>query len=748
MDYQVRYSDLDAMDGDFRAQMAKWSEALSEINDKAKALIGTSNMSGNTADNMRSYFSGVYGSMLAGINAAMVSFQNNWLIYRQDYRDIDGADNTVIITSELESLGQALKTYQGQKEFVETEVRNAVTSVSDISHASFYGIDAVYAIHNEIDSKLTQLMSEVDSVESSHASSDFGQIDQTIQSLKALISEMLSQKTIYKTQFSETAFAASSAYQSLVSAYDAVIGDIQSKKELVVTATVGEKAHYENLEHEAKLRQKQAETVKTIAMGLCIVGGIAATVLTAGAASPILVGAISGGVTGALMAGVNTGADMYAAGGWDNMNWGEIGKEALIGGIKGAATGAVTGMLTQGSGAIGKCVLGKIPESASPIVQNAAKIGYDVVAGSTKNVITKASDRFFNSILHGEGEAAALESASDINSILGDAIIGGIKGGVSATASIGFEKYGDVHMEDYSVRGWIGANALYGGISETTAGVTSRFVKDIVMAEGNLEQRIEKGIKSAFDYREMIVDVTSGASSKAAQEYVAQKPRIEAQKYAYEKSRAFNEKNGSDTLVQLEEDGFSGVSKTKTGNLDFSTAIDANGEKVLYSDEKTGIPADVEFKMVNGKTSSGDITKFVDAYREKIQDPSWRLPKGYTLQHMDTTVNSDGSITCRGQLVKTEAHEGYPHSGGASQLRNYYAKLEEYGGKRAELVKMEGSKEYQPQKDDLTGYDTGSLPEAIKSTNTTVRMEKDFHKESGDESNALELLEIEFTMPF
>jgi len=80
MDYQVRYSDLDAMDGDFRAQMAKWSEALSEINDKAKALIGTSNMSGNTADNMRSYFSGVYGSMLAGINAAMVSFQNNWLI--------------------------------------------------------------------------------------------------------------------------------------------------------------------------------------------------------------------------------------------------------------------------------------------------------------------------------------------------------------------------------------------------------------------------------------------------------------------------------------------------------------------------------------------------------------------------------------------------------------------------------------------------------------------------------------------
>ena len=98
-------------------------------------------------------------------------------------------------------------------------------------------------------------------------------------------------------------------------------------------------------EEQAK-REEEAKWAKIGLTGLVIVGGIVASVVTGGAAAPIVIGAISG----AVMAGGNTAIDQYAEHGWNTDNWdyAEIGKDAFVGGVTGAATAWIGGNLTKG----------------------------------------------------------------------------------------------------------------------------------------------------------------------------------------------------------------------------------------------------------------------------------------------------------------------------------------------------------------------------------------------------------------
>ena len=261
--------------------------------------------------------------------------------------------------------------------------------------------------------------------------------------------------TAYYMQHTDTL-----SYEGLMGTYSAAIassGSAAAGYELVKDAlkdsgyAVGDLGSVSNavqdaMQREAEeqaRREEEAKWAKIGLTGLVIVGGIVASVFTGGAAAPIVIGAVSGMV----MAGGNTAIDQYAEHGWDTGSWdyAEIGKDAFVGGVTGAATAWIGGNLTKGvtnlasNTQIGSTLL----NSSSAYV----RVGTGAVIGSASEVVSGVGSRgtgtFIATMIETDGDIGkslsdAKDAALDGGQMVKDAVFGGVRGGADAlTAPVG-----------------------------------------------------------------------------------------------------------------------------------------------------------------------------------------------------------------------------------------------------------------------------------------------------------------------
>ena len=187
-------------------------------------------------------------------------------------------------------------------------------------------------------------------------------------------------------------------------------------------------------------RAEEAKWAKISLTGLVIVGGIVASVVTGGAAAPIVIGAISG----AVMAGGNTVIDQYAEHGWNTENWdyAEIGKDAFVGGVTGAATAWIGGTLTKGV-----TILASSTQWGSTLLNSSnayVRVGTGAFIGSASEIVSGVGSRgtgaFISTMIETEGDLGkslsdAADYAFDGKEIAQDAALGGLQGGASSIKS-------------------------------------------------------------------------------------------------------------------------------------------------------------------------------------------------------------------------------------------------------------------------------------------------------------------------
>ena len=252
--------------------------------------------------------------------------------------------------------------------------------------------------------------------------------------------------TAYYMQHTDTL-----SYEGLMGTYSAAItsaGSAAAGYELVKDTlsdngySVGSLGSVSNavqdaIQREAEERAKQAEAAKWILTGAVVVGGIAASLLTSGAAAPIVIGAISG----AVMAGGNTTIDQYAEHGWDTDNWdyAEIGKDAFVGGVTGAATAWIGGNLTKGvTNLASNTQLGSTLLNSSNAY---VRVGTGAFIGSASEVVSGMGSRgtgaFITTMIETDGDLGkslsdATDYAFDGKEIAQDAVLGGVQGGKQA----------------------------------------------------------------------------------------------------------------------------------------------------------------------------------------------------------------------------------------------------------------------------------------------------------------------------
>lgn len=262
---------------------------------------------------------------------------------------------------------------------------------------------------------------------------------------------------------------------SAVAGYELVKGTLEENGYSVGSLGSVSNAVQDAIQREAEEQAKRAEEAKWAKIGLTglvIVGGIAASIVTGGAAAPIVIGAISG----AVMAGGNTAIDQYAEHGWDTDNWdyAEIGKNAFVGGVTGAATAWIGGNLTKGV-----TNLTSSTQWGSTLLNSSnayVRVGTGAFIGSASEIVSGIGSRgtgaFISTMIETDGDlgkslSEAADYAFDGKEIAQDAVLGGFQGGADAlTAPVGeritkenideLKKYADTKPErNPELKAWI-----------------------------------------------------------------------------------------------------------------------------------------------------------------------------------------------------------------------------------------------------------------------------------------------------
>ncbi len=432
--------DFDAL-GDLNIQLCNQSgqfqEALKTFSYSMVELIGSHHMTGKGADNIRDYLSNVHNVITALLGELISTHCSNEMLYFQDYRDtIDSNIHAYIDCAELTKLEEQVQTQKDAALVLDDRLSFALAPIRDIFTVSYRDVTSVDSAHKAAVDYLSTLNENIHALEERHLASDFTNTEKLIQNLRTFIQECRGQSRSYKSSFVPEMLASSASFLALYESHLAIEKEMSEKGPAIEAAIEAENERIAQLQAEYEARKKTAEKQKWLLTGACVLGSIAAIAIivgSGGTATPLVVGAVSA-VSGTVMAGGHALADQYVEHGSLRENagkydWGSVFKSAAIGG----ATGFVTGYL--GAGVSQAVTSGLSSTAAGSALLNSTNTFVRVGAGATIGSISQVSSgivtRGAGTLITSGGDwDAALHDAFNLKSIVFDAAIGGVTGGL------------------------------------------------------------------------------------------------------------------------------------------------------------------------------------------------------------------------------------------------------------------------------------------------------------------------------
>lgn len=435
MSYVVDYGALDSLDSSIFSQCSQWQSQLGNLESAVSVLMGTANLSGNSANNIKNYLKSVHSTVISLLGELIYLHSCNFKVYKSDYQaGVDTDLHAVISSEKLTEIQEDLQTYRDQAASVDDQLAYVLRDVRDIFSISYSDIYSADNANRIAENYVKELDQQIQQLEAAHSGQDFEATEALITSLTTFLNEQMARPAGMLTGFDIMQLAASASFASLYEAHNLAYDQITSRQGAFEIAMENDAQRAEALLKEYEERQKTATTVKWIVTGACVIGSIVAIAATGGAATPLVVGAVSA-ASGAIMAGANNLADQYVQHGnlienADKIDWGSFGKETVLAGVAGFATGAigagVGGAITSklSSTAIGNTLL----HSGS----NFVRIGTAATIGSVSEMGSGIVTRGVGTFITTEGNLGkALDDALDMKNIAFDAALGGAGGAIN-----------------------------------------------------------------------------------------------------------------------------------------------------------------------------------------------------------------------------------------------------------------------------------------------------------------------------
>ena len=280
--FQINYTDLSDLFWEYKRKIEKLIENIDNCIEKINMFTENAVFTGKTGDAVKSYLGEAHITILSGIKVTAQTLLDNMAAYKDGYRAIDSSTNFKLDEEAIQEFRKKLASnYEDTDEYT-GKIRSALSEVSDISDVGMPDSNGVFDIHEQMDSDLIKLVSNVNSYERENVVRLENSVELLLENLQSCLSKIgLSQGAIesYKTGSFITGKDAGTLNTGIK-----IFGDLHEKNK---------EAYDEIYETEQKIKdeaekRKTQGIWRTVGGAVLIATGVACIVLTGGAAIPIV----------------------------------------------------------------------------------------------------------------------------------------------------------------------------------------------------------------------------------------------------------------------------------------------------------------------------------------------------------------------------------------------------------------------------------------------------------------------------
>ena len=280
--FQINYTDLSDLFWEYKRKIENLIENIDNCIEKINMFTENAVFTGKTGDAVKSYLGEAHITILSGIKVTAQTLLDNMAAYKDGYRAIDSSTNFKLDEEAIQEFRKKLASnYEDTDEYM-GKIRSALSEVSDISDVGMPDSNGVFDIHEQMDSDLIKLVSNVNSYERENVVRLENSVELLLENLQSCLSKIgLSQGAIesYKTGSFITDKDAGALNTGIK-----IFGDLHEKNK---------EAYDEIYETEQKIKdeaekRKTQGIWRTVGGAVLIATGAACIVLTGGAATPVV----------------------------------------------------------------------------------------------------------------------------------------------------------------------------------------------------------------------------------------------------------------------------------------------------------------------------------------------------------------------------------------------------------------------------------------------------------------------------
>lgn len=280
--FQINYTDLSDLFWEYKRKIENLIENIDNCIERISMFTENAVFTGKTGDAVKSYLGEAHITILSGIKVTAQTLLDNMAAYKAGYRVIDSSTNFKLDEEAIQEFRKKLASnYEDTDEYTD-KIRSALSEVSDISDVGMPDSNGVFDIHEQMDSDLIKLVSNVNSYERENVVRLENSVELLLENLQSCLSKIgLSQGAIesYETGSFITGKDAGTLNTGIK-----IFGDLHEKNK---------EAYDEIYETEQKIKdeaekRKTQGIWRTVGGAVLIATGAACIVLTGGAAIPIV----------------------------------------------------------------------------------------------------------------------------------------------------------------------------------------------------------------------------------------------------------------------------------------------------------------------------------------------------------------------------------------------------------------------------------------------------------------------------
>ena len=280
--FQINYTDLSDLFWEYKRKIENLIENIDNCIERISMFTENAVFTGKTGDAVKSYLGEAHITILSGIKVTAQTLLDNMAAYKDGYRAIDSSTNFKLDEEAIQEFRKKLASnYEDTDEYT-GKIRSALSEVSDISDVGMPDSNGVFDIHEQMDSDLIKLVSNVNSYERENVVRLENSVELLLENLQSCLSKIgLSQGAIesYETGSFITGKDAGALNTGIK-----IFGDLHEKNK---------EAYDEIYETEQKIKdeaekRKTQGIWRTVGGAVLIATGVACIVLTGGAAIPIV----------------------------------------------------------------------------------------------------------------------------------------------------------------------------------------------------------------------------------------------------------------------------------------------------------------------------------------------------------------------------------------------------------------------------------------------------------------------------